>query len=298
MAPLEPVVHEIFESVTGTWQYVVADPSTKTAVIIDPVLDFDPAKTAISTQTADGLLNVIREEEYHVVKILETHVHADHLTAAKYLQSRLREAQGGTVPEICIGWRIAEVTERFGTKYGIPKEEYSNGFDRLLGRDEVFEIGNLKAKAIHLPGHTPDHMGYMVGANVFAGDSLFNHDVGSARCDFPGGNARDLFASVRTLLDLPEDTKLWTGHDYPPNGRGPVAATAVGKQKSENKHLGAGVKEEDFVKWREERDSGLGEPRLMHWALQVNVRAGNMPSPTKSGDRLLHVPVKMQGVNW
>lgn len=135
-------------------------------------------------------------------------------------------------------------------------------------------------------------------ANVFAGDSLFNHDVGSARCDFPGGNARDLFASVRKLLDLPEDTKVWTGHDYPPEGRGPVAATAVGKQKTDNKHLGNGVKEEEFAKWREGRDSGLGEPRLMHWALQINIRAGDMPKPTKSGDRLLHVPVKMQGVNW
>lgn len=135
-------------------------------------------------------------------------------------------------------------------------------------------------------------------ANVFAGDSLFNHDVGSARCDFPGGNARDLFASVRRLLNLPENTKIWTGHDYPPAGRGPVAATEVGRQKAENKHLGKGVTEDDFVKWREGRDSALGEPRLMHWALQVNVRAGSMPTPTKDGDRLLHVPVKMEGVSW
>lgn len=171
MAPMEPIVHEIFESVTGTWQYVVADPSTKAAVIIDSVLDFDPVKTAISTQSADGLLNVIRAEGYNVVKILETHVHADHLTAAKYLQSRLREAQGGTAPEICIGWRIAEVQERFGSKYGIPSEEYSNAFDRLLGRDESFEIGNLEAKAIHLPGHTPDHMGYVVGSQTCTGSA-------------------------------------------------------------------------------------------------------------------------------
>ncbi|KAI8184899.1 zinc-binding dehydrogenase [Colletotrichum sp. SAR 10_65] len=294
MAP-EPVIHEIFEPVTGTWQYIVADPSTKAAVIIDSVLDFDPAKSAISTKTADDLLEVIREKGYKVGMILETHVHADHLTAAKYLQSRLREAQDGAAPEICIGWRIGEVQERFANKYGIAEEEYAHAFDRLLNQDEVFSIGGLKAKAIHLPGHTPDHMGYMVGANVFAGDSLFNHDVGSARCDFPGGNARDLFASVRKLLDLPEDTKVWTGHDYPPEGRGPVAATAVGKQKTDNKHLGNGVKEEEFVKWREGRDSGLGEPRLMHWALQINIRAGDMPKPTKSGDRLLHVPVKMQG---
>ncbi|KAI3533748.1 metallo-beta-lactamase superfamily protein [Colletotrichum filicis] len=294
----EPTIHEIFEPVTGTWQYIVADPSTKAAVIIDSVLDFDPAKNAISTQTADGLLDVVKKNGYNVVNILETHVHADHLTASKYLQSRLREAQDGAAPKICIGRRIGVVQERFAEKYGISKDEYANAFDRLLDDDEVFEIGDLKAKAIHLPGHTPDHMGYMIGANVFAGDSLFNHDVGSARCDFPGGNARDLFASVRRLLDLPETTKIWTGHDYPPAHRGPLAATEVAKQKTENKHLAQNVTEEDFVKWREERDSGLGEPRLMHWALQVNVRAGNMPSPTKAGDRLLHVPVKMQGVTW
>ncbi|KAK1720736.1 metallo-beta-lactamase superfamily protein [Colletotrichum lupini] len=294
----EPTIHEIFEPVTGTWQYIVADPSTQAAVIIDSVLDFDPAKNAISTQTADGLLDVVKKNGYNVVNILETHVHADHLTASKYLQSRLREAQDGAAPKICIGRRIGDVQERFAEKYGIPKDEYANAFDRLLDDDEVFEIGDLKAKAIHLPGHTPDHMGYMIGANVFAGDSLFNHDVGSARCDFPGGNARDLFASVRRLLDLPETTKIWTGHDYPPAHRGPLAATEVAKQKTENKHLAQNVTEEDFVKWREERDSGLGEPRLMHWALQVNVRAGNMPSPTKAGDRLLHVPVKMQGVTW
>ncbi|KAK1506990.1 metallo-beta-lactamase superfamily protein [Colletotrichum tamarilloi] len=294
----EPTIHEIFEPVTGTWQYIVADPSTKAAVIIDSVLDFDPAKNAISTQTADGLLDVVKKNAYNVVNILETHVHADHLTASKYLQSRLREAQDGAAPKICIGRRIGVVQERFAEKYGISKDEYANAFDQLLDDDEVFEIGDLKAKAIHLPGHTPDHMGYMIGANVFAGDSLFNHDVGSARCDFPGGNARDLFASVRRLLDLPETTKIWTGHDYPPAHRGPLAATEVAKQKTENKHLAQNVTEEDFVKWREERDSGLGEPRLMHWALQVNVRAGNMPSPTKAGDRLLHVPVKMQGVTW
>lgn len=135
-------------------------------------------------------------------------------------------------------------------------------------------------------------------ANVFAGDSLFNHDVGSARCDFPGGDARDLFASVQTLMGLPDSTQIWTGHDYPPAGRDPVAATAISKQRADNKHLGQGVKEEEFVKWRKERDSGLGEPRLMHWALQVNVRGGNIPNPTKNGDRLLRVPVKMPGVIW
>ncbi|GKT48520.1 beta-lactamase hydrolase-like protein [Colletotrichum spaethianum] len=294
----EPTIHDIFEQATSTWQYIVADPSTKAAVIIDPVLDFDPAKSTISTQTADSLLDVVLEEGYKVVGILETHIHADHLTASRYLQSRLRDAQNGAAPSICIGSRIGVVQERFGEKYGIAKEEYVDAFDWLLDDDEVFAIGELEATALHLPGHTPDHMGYMIGSNVFAGDSLFNHDVGSARCDFPGGNARDLFASTRRLLNLPQDTKIWTGHDYPPAGRGPVAVTDVALQKTENKHLAQNVTEDDFVKWREERDLGLGEPKLMHWALQVNVRAGNMPSPTKDGDCLLHIPIRMQGGTW
>ncbi|KAK6219523.1 metallo-beta-lactamase superfamily protein [Colletotrichum tabaci] len=294
----EPIIHDIFEPSTGTWQYIVADLPTKAAIIIDPVLDFDPATSAISTQTADGLLEVIWELGYKVVGILETHVHADHLTAAKYLQSRLREAQAGAAPDICIGGRIKAVQERLSEKYGIEKEEFASAFDRLFGDDEVFGIGKLEATALHLPGHTPDHMGYLIGSNVFAGDSLFNHDVGSARCDFPGGNARDLFASTRRLLGLPEDTKIWTGHDYPPAGRGPVAATNVAQQKTQNKHLAQSATEDEFVKWREERDSGLSEPRLMHWALQFNIRAGNMPGLNKNGDRLLHVPVRIQGETW
>ncbi|KAK2064370.1 metallo-beta-lactamase superfamily protein [Colletotrichum caudatum] len=323
----EPTIHCMFDPVTGTWQYVVADPSTKDAVIIDPVLDFDPAKAAVSTQTAEGLLGVVREKRYNVVGIFETHVHADHLTASGYLQSRLRDVQNGVAPDICIGRRVGFVQTRFGERYGIAKDEYLNAFDRLLDDDEVFAIGDLEARALHLPGHTPDHMGYMIGckysrglqeplqekkeeeekkkkgltpeaANVFAGDSLFNHDVGSARCDFPGGSARDMFATTRRLLSLPEDTKIWTGHDYPPAGRGPRAATNVARQKTENKHLAQNVTEAGFVKWREERDSGLDEPRLMHWALQFNIRGGRMPSPNKDGDRLLHVPIRMQGVTW
>lgn len=169
----EPLIHEIFEPVTGTWQYIVADSSTKAAVIIDSVLDFDPAKVTISTATADGLLRIVQQKGYNVVKILETHIHADHLTAAKYLQARLRETQNGAAPEICIGWRIGMVQDRFARKYSIPEEEYAHAFDRLLDHDEVFMIGDLEAKAIHLPGHTPDHMGYMMGGK--AHDDLYSH---------------------------------------------------------------------------------------------------------------------------
>lgn len=211
----EPIIHACFEPHTSTWQYIVADPATKTAVIIDPVLDFDPARNAISTETADGLLAMVAEKGYTVDRLLETHVHADHLTAAKYLQTRLSEA--AKKPEICIGKRIGQVQDRFARRYGIAKEEYEGAFDKLFDDDEVFHVGELEAKAVHLPGHTPDHMGYLVGGgpsqslrnplgspnhstelttlfleNIFCGDSIFNPDVGSARCDFPGGSTQDL----------------------------------------------------------------------------------------------------------
>ncbi|KAK0701847.1 beta-lactamase-like protein, partial [Lasiosphaeria miniovina] len=299
MASSEPIVHACFESNTGTWQYVVADPAFKAAVIIDPVLDFDPGKNAISTETADGLLALVREKGYTVERLLETHAHADHLTAAKYLQSRLLSSDSKR-PQVCIGRRIGEVQDRFAKRYGIPRAECDGAFDGLLDGDDVFQVGQLQAKAIHLPGHTPDHMGYMIGANVFCGDSLFNSDVGSARCDFPGGDAHELYNSVAKLFSLPKHYKIWTGHDYPPGGgaRGePLAYMTVGEQKEQNKHLKAGTAEDAFVSWREGRDAALAEPRLMHQALQFNIRAGKLPAPADGGggDMLLHVPVKIVG---
>jgi len=191
MPSIEPVVHTCFEPKTSTWQYVVADPTTKTAVIIDPVLNFDPVRNAISTETADGLLALVKEKGYTVDRLLETHTHADHLTAACYLHSQL-ESTSGKKPPVSIGKRIGAVQERFGKRYGIDKSEYEGVFDKLLDDDEVFSIGAIEAKALHLPGHTPDHMGYLIGSNVFCGDSLFNCDVGSARCDFPEGDAHAL----------------------------------------------------------------------------------------------------------
>jgi glyoxylase-like metal-dependent hydrolase (beta-lactamase superfamily II) len=159
---MEPIVHTVFEPQTSTWQYVVADPATKAAVIIDPVLDFDPARNAVFTTSADGLLALVKEKGYTVDRLLETHVHADHLTAAKYLQERL--AKDGKRPEVGIGKRIGAVQERFAERYGIAKEEYEGAFDKLLDDDEMFHVGELEAKAVHLPGHTPDHMGYMIGS--------------------------------------------------------------------------------------------------------------------------------------
>lgn len=317
-----PTIHTCFEPRTGTWQYVVADPSTKSAVIIDSVLDFDPSTSTISTEAADSLLSLVKENGYTVRYILETHVHADHLTASRYLQQELEKTNADhSQPAIGIGKRIHAVQERFAGRYGIDKAEYEGVFDRLIDDDDVFALGELQVQAMHLPGHTPDHMGYQIGgtcpplatltcapltsppANVFCGDSLFNTDVGSARCDFPDGNAHDLYASVAKLFSLPPPTKIYTGHDYPPGGDArhePRAYTTVAEQREANKHLKTGTSEAEFVAWREGRDAGLAEPRLLHQALQFNIRAGRLPAPRGEevggfGDRLLHVPVKVKG---
>ncbi|KAK1778516.1 beta-lactamase-like protein [Copromyces sp. CBS 386.78] len=213
--PLEPTIHPIFDPQTSTFTYLVACPTTLHAIIIDSVLDFDPSTSHISTSTADSLLALIRSQNYTIVKILETHVHADHLTASRYIQTQLTTARtsssdvdgeveenggnggnGGGIkikPEICIGKRIVQVQQRVADKYGgIPREEWEGAFDRVLEDEEEFSVGTLKGKVKHLPGHTPDHVGYLVGSNIFCGDSLFDPHVGSARCDFPGGDAHAL----------------------------------------------------------------------------------------------------------
>jgi glyoxylase-like metal-dependent hydrolase (beta-lactamase superfamily II) len=295
----KPDIHACFEAVTATWQYLVADPSTRDAVVIDSVLDFDPVSAQLSTTTADGLLALIAKDNLTVTRILETHIHADHLTAATYLQQKLISL-GQPRPLICAGSRIVEVQASLGSRYLVPTSELTNVFDELLHDDEEFPIGGLCAKVLHLPGHTPDHVGYVVGENVFAGDSIFNPDVGSARADFPGGDAGALYASSQLLLSFPEHYRLYVGHDYPPEtreedavggGRQKAYAT-VGEQCEKNRHVKAGTKEEDFVRLRRERDAVLGEPRLLHQALQFNIRAGKLPSLTEGGDMFLHIPVK------
>lgn len=289
----QPTIHDLFESKTGTWQYVVADPATSSAAIIDPVLDFEPSTQALTTGSADALLSLVKEKGYKVDLILETHAHADHLTAGSYLQSRLSQMQGYK-PPIGIGKRIGGIQDVFSKKYGIPADELEGVFGRLFDDDETFEIGTLKAKAIHLPGHTPDHLGYMIGDNVFCGDSLFNADIGTARCDFPGGDASALYKSGRKLLSLPDHVKIWTGHDYPPKDRKPMPFMTVEEHKKQNKHLREGVTEQDFVAMRNQRDSALGAPRLIHPSLQMNIRSGRLPKPTSSGQQMLHLPLNIQ----
>lgn len=313
---MEPIIHPIFEKQTSTWQYIVACPETHEAVIIDPVLDFDPSQLTVTTTSADALLDFAASKGYHITRILETHAHADHLTAAHYIQTKLHQQRSSsssteskTSPKkvpICTGHRIRQVQATFAQRYNIPPNDIDTAFDHLFQDDETFQIGRITARVLHLPGHTPDHSGYMIGTNVFTGDSIFNPDVGSARCDFPHGDARALYQTMRKLLALPEHVKLYTGHDYPPAVEGGAATTTtsvrepkafvtVKDQKERNKHVKEGTGEEEFVKWRQERDAGLGEPRLLHPSLQVNVRGGRMPWVDTGNRRraFLWMPVKV-----
>ncbi|OJJ46003.1 hypothetical protein ASPZODRAFT_67281 [Penicilliopsis zonata CBS 506.65] len=293
-SPFTPTIHPIFESSTGTWQYIVACPSTHRAAIIDPVLDYDRATQTVSPTTALALLEQVSRAGYTVEMILESHVHADHLTAAFFLQNRLARAQGGLRPPIGIGKRVEQVQRQFGRRYSIGDDEYVGVFDRLFDDNEIFAIGDLRGEVMHLPGHTPDHLGYKFGDDVFCGDSLFHPDIGTARCDFPGGSSEALFRSGRRLLALPGHVRIWTGHDYPPadGARPAVPWTSVAEHRAQNKHLMDGISQQDFVALRSARDASMAAPKLLHPSLQINIRAGRMPSPTDKGDRLLHLPMK------
>lgn len=299
---MEPIIHSIFEGKTCSWQYVVACPKTKEAAIIDPVLNFEPALFRITTESADTLIACIIKHGYTVKMILETHAHGDHLSAAYYIQQALW-ARGQSHAVICIGENITVVQSYFAHKYRIPRTEIEDAFDHLFKPNEVFHIGEVTCTALHLPGHTPDHGGYQMGNNVFTGDSMFNPDVGSGRCDFPGGDARELYQSMKRLLAFPPETRLYTGHDYPPcnesAARDPMPYVTVGEQRAKNKHLKDDSSEEEFVKWRDERDKVIPEPKNVHQALQVNVRGGKMPSKSHDGKAymlyLIEVPSKLLG---
>jgi glyoxylase-like metal-dependent hydrolase (beta-lactamase superfamily II) len=294
---LQPIVHTVFEKKSGTWQYIVADPESRHAAIIDSVLDYDLATSTISTKNADELISLVKKEGYIVTYILETHAHGDHLTASYYLQQTLKSAKHPGLPLICIGKRIKQVQRTFADRYGLDEAGLSNTFGRLWEDDEEFKIGQVPGKILHLPGHTPDHVGYIIGSNVFTGDSILNPDLGSARCDFPGGDAAQLWDSTRRLLSLPPHYKLYTGHDYPPQGnREPMPYSTVKEQQETNQHVASGATEEEFVAWRNQRDATLGQPSLMHQALQINIRGGRLPEPNEHGLRLFHVPLKTSAV--
>ena len=282
-----PDVTAFFDEPTNTATYIVRDPDSASCAIIDSVLDLDYAAGRISTASADKLIEHVRGNDLTVEWILETHVHADHLSAAPYLQQEL----GG---RIGIGTEIKAVQETFGKVFNAGTEFERDGsqFDQLFNEQDRFRIGNLSGFVLHTPGHTPACLTYVIGDAAFVGDTLFMPDYGTARCDFPGGSARELWHSIQKILSLPDETRIFTCHDYKAPGRDEYAwESTVGEQKAKNKHVGQGHSEDDFVRMREERDATLSMPRLIIPSIQVNMRAGQMPPAEDNGVTYLKVPI-------
>ena len=281
-----PDVRSFHHAASGTWSHVVADPATGSAAIVDPVLDYDAASGRTSTTSAAALLDDVRARGLRVEWILETHAHADHLSAAPFVQ----DAVGG---RIAIGAGIVAVQQHFKPVYGMEAEFATDGsqFGHLFTDGERFEVGTLAAAAIPCPGHTPDSMAYLIGDALFAGDSLFMPDAGTARCDFPGGDAATLYRSIRRLFALPPTIRVYVCHDYGPGGRPVACATTIGEQRRDNIHVNDGISEAQFVALRQARDASLSLPALIHPSVQVNLRAGHLPPPDANGMRHLHIPI-------
>ena len=284
---MKPLVHAFFDEATNTLTYVVREPEGKACAVIDSVLDFDYASGRTDTRSADAVIEFLRKEDLDLQWILETHVHADHLSAAPYIQERL----GG---KIGIGQRITVVQDTFGKVFneGTRFQRDGSQFDRLFEEGDSFKIGQMRCDVLHTPGHSPACLTYVIDDAAFVGDTLFMPDFGTARCDFPGGSSATLFDSVQKILALPEATRIFVGHDYKAPGREDYAwETTVGAQKSLNIHIGAGKSKADFMAMRDARDATLAMPRLIIPSLQVNMRAGKMPEPEENGISYLKVPV-------
>ncbi|MEY2620169.1 MAG: hypothetical protein RL522_3171 [Pseudomonadota bacterium] len=279
-------VQPFFDPTTWTWTYVVHAGAGTACAIVDPVLDYDPKSGRTRTDSAQRVVDYVREQRLSVQWILETHAHADHLSAAAWLRDQL----GGSIG---IGGRIPVVQSVFKTIFHLEPGFPADGsqFDHLFADDETFAVGELQVHVLSVPGHTPACVAYQVGDAVFVGDTLFPPDVGTARCDFPGGSAQDLYRSVRQLLALPADTRLFMCHDYPPAGRAPRCETRVDEQRAHNIHIHEGITEEQFVAMRTQRDAGLQMPTLILPSIQVNIRAGQMPPPEANGVSYLKIPV-------
>jgi glyoxylase-like metal-dependent hydrolase (beta-lactamase superfamily II) len=279
-------IQAFFDPKTFTVSYVVADPATARAAVIDPVLDFDFKSGRTTTVSADRVLDFIRQQGLQVEWILETHAHADHISGARHIQQQA----GG---RIAIGAHIRDVQAVFKKLFNLERSFLPDGsqFDHLFADGEVFRIGNLEAKALLVPGHTPADMAYQIGDAVFVGDTLFMPDVGTARADFPGGDARQLYQSIRRLLDLPSQTAIYVCHDYPPASRQPQWKTTVAEQRAANIHVRDGITEAAFIQMRQARDATLEVPTLILPSIQINVRGGQMPPPDDNGVSYLRIPV-------
>ena len=283
-----PDVRGFFDPATHTVTYLVSDPDTGQAAIIDPVLDYDAASARTSTGSVDAVMSALREAGLTLAMVLETHAHADHLTAADHL----RRIEG--VP-IGIGERICTVQSTFGPLFDAHDVTHDGAvFDRLHADGDTFRLGNLTVEVIHTPGHTPACVSYRIGDALFTGDTLFMPDYGTARADFPGGDARTLYRSIRKLLALPPGTRMFVGHDYLPDGRPDFRfETTVADQRDLNIHIGGGVSEDAFVAMREARDATLKAPQLILPSLQINIRAGALPPPELDGRRYMKLPLNV-----
>lgn len=284
---MRPDVRAFFDQATNTVSYVVREPQGSACAVIDSVLDFDQASGRTDTKSADAIIDHVNQQGLRIEWILETHVHADHLSAAPYLQEQI----GG---EIGIGDRITMVQDTFGKVFNEGTEFQRDGsqFDALFKEGDSFHIGQLRGDVLHTPGHTPACLTYVIGDAAFVGDTLFMPDFGTARCDFPGGSSMALFNSIQRILALPDETRVFVGHDYKAPGRDDFAwETTVREQKELNVHIGKGRDVEDFVRMRDERDATLGMPRLILPSIQVNMRAGQMPPEDDGGNVFLKIPI-------
>lgn len=284
---MHPKIQPFFDEPTNTITYVVQEPNGQACAVVDSVLDFDYPSGRTDTRSADAVIAYIKDQGLRLEWVLETHVHADHLSAAPYIQERL----GG---KIGIGNQITVVQNTFGKIFneGTRFQRDGSQFDQLFGQGDSLMIGQMRAEVLHTPGHTPACLTYVIGDAAFVGDTLFMPDFGTARCDFPGGSAETLWDSIQKILSLPDDTRIFVCHDYKAEGRDVYAwETTVGAQKALNKHIGAGKSREDFIAMRTARDAQLAMPRLIIPSLQVNMRAGQMPEPEDNGISYLKVPM-------
>lgn len=286
---MKPIVKEFFDKATWTMTYVVYDAATKDAVVIDPVWDYDPAASKMSQKSADSVLQYIHENNLNVHYILETHAHADHVSGSQVLKQKLPKAKVG------IGAKITEVQKVFKNVFNLDPNFKTDGsqFDLLLEEGKPLHAGSLKIETLYTPGHTPACGTYIIGDAVFTGDAVFMPDYGTGRCDFPAGSADDLYTSVHEkIYKLPDDYRVFVGHDYLPNGRALAFQSTIGEEKAKNVQLNIETSREQFVSFRNTRDKTLAAPRLLLPSVQVNIDAGHLPEPEKNGSRYLKIPVR------
>ncbi len=285
---MNPVIAAFFDTASNTVSYLVHDPATRLAAVIDPVLDYEPGSGVFNTSSAQTILDAAALAGLQIAWVLETHVHADHLSAAHWIAGRTGASVG-------IGEHVRDVQAIFVPMFAADDVSADgSAFDRLFADEEVFALGKLQVRVLHTPGHTPACVAYVIGDAVFVGDTLFMPDFGTARADFPGGNARTLYRSIRRVLALPPDTRVFVCHDYKAPGRESYAwETTIAQERAHNAHVHDGVSEDEFVAKREARDRTLSAPALLHQSIQVNIRAGQLPPPDGNGVRYLRVPISM-----